>query len=67
MKRIASHRMEVLARFERRHLSRRIKQIEVLLDTAGRLEHDAFFPLFYHLNRCEQAHAKICAGLRVRR
>lgn len=67
MKRIATHRPEVIARFERRHLNRRIKQIEVLLDIAGRLEHDAFFPLFYHLNRYTQAHAKIQAGLRVRR
>jgi hypothetical protein len=66
MKRIATHRPEVLARFKRIGLTRpvrqRIRQIERLLAVAGERDHHSFCYLVYHLVRYEQAHAKLKRG-----
>lgn len=62
MKRIARHRAEVLFRWKRRHVSRRITQIIRLLEIAAERRHHAEGPLWYHLNRYQLAYGAFKRG-----
>lgn len=65
MKPIARKKQAVYLRWQRRHVSRRLRQVIALIAIAAERRHPAEYALYYHLNRYQNAYSLLKRGRTV--